>query len=139
MKEHLRVEKSKQLEILANLVEVEIKENDFLKIVETLTRIGIASTKEDTLYQSCHILHKSGKYYILHFKHLLTLDGLKVNITEEDVRRYETICLLLEQWQLIKIINTSIIHSKIDLRLIKIVTYKDKLDWKLERKFTIGK
>lgn len=128
-----------QLEILNKLVEVSVEEQNFLKIVETLTRIGVSSSIENKLYQSCHILHKTGRYFILHFKHLLQLDDLVVDITETDVQRYHTICSLLAQWGLVKILYPDRIYSNINLKLIKIVPYKDKNDWIFVPKFTINK
>lgn len=133
------VDRNKQLKLLSNLIEVEVKENDFLKIVETLTRVGVSSAIKNELYQSCNILHKAGRYWILHFKHLMMLDGLTVTISEQDIERYETICLLLEQWGLTRIIEKSKIKCAINLKIIKIVPFKDKQNWTLIPKFTIGK
>lgn len=128
-----------QLQILETLVEVSLKENDFLKVVETLTRIGVSSSRENKLFPSTHILHKGGRYWVLHFKHLMQLDGLPTDITEQDLSRYYTICQLLDQWGLVNILDKSKINSIIDLKLIKIVPYKDKANWQIIPKFTIAK
>jgi hypothetical protein len=128
-----------QLKILELLVEVQIDADKFLTIVETLTRIGVSSARENNLYPSTHILHKGGRYWILHFKHLMQLDGLPTDITEQDLSRYFTICQLLEQWGLVSILDKSKINSIIDLKLIKIVPFKDKSKWKIIPKFTIAK
>jgi hypothetical protein len=133
------VDAKNQLEILNRLVEVSVEEQDFLKVCETLTRIGVSSSKENTLYQSCHILHKTGRYWILHFKHLLQLDDLEVDISEQDTERYFTICKLLAQWGLVVVLYPDRLYGNINLKLIKIVPYKDKLDWLFVPKFTINK
>ena len=133
------MEKWEQLEILEGLVEVKVSENDFLKVVETLNRIGVSSSYEKKLYPSCHILHKGGSYWILHFKHLLMLDDLPVDITEQDLARYYTICLLLQQWGLVRIINMETIRGSLDLKLIKIIPFKDKHEWTICPKFTMNK
>lgn len=125
---------------LDTLVEVSLKaEDDFLKVRETLTRIGIASKKDNTLYQSCHILHKRGKYYIIHFKELFALDGKPTNISEEDTGRRNVIAKLLEEWNLVKIVNPHIMTHVIPLSKVKIIAHKDKEDWNLVSKYNIGK
>lgn len=126
---------------LNTLVEVKIAENeDFLKVKETLTRIGIASRKENKLYQSCHILHKQSKYYIVHFKELFALDGKPVDFTEEDKGRRNVIINLLDEWKLIKVVNPEMIKTPtVPLRKIKIITHNEKSDWLLEAKYNIGR
>ena len=120
------------------MLEVSLKEpDDFLKIRETLTRIGVASRKEKKLYQSCHILHKKGKYYIVHFKELFALDGKQANITKNDIERRNRITKLLFDWGLI---NLGVEITDIaPLNQIKVLSYKDKSDWTLESKYNIGK
>lgn len=114
-------------------------EESFLKIKETLTRIGIASRKEKTLWQSCHILHKQGFYHILHFKELFMLDGRTSDISDTDIARRNTITLLLQDWDLLKIANENIIGSNVlDMSQIKVLSHKEKFDWKLEHKYSIG-
>jgi hypothetical protein len=114
-------------------------EESFLKVRETLTRIGIASRKEKTLWQSCHILHKQGFYHILHFKELFMLDGRTSDISETDIARRNTITLLLQDWDLVKVIGNSIIGDKVlDMSQIKVLSHKEKFDWKLEHKYSIG-
>jgi hypothetical protein len=127
--------------LLDTLVEVKIaEEEDFLKIKETLTRIGVASRKDQKLYQSCHILHKQGKYYIVHFKELFALDGKPSDFTAEDKGRRNTIANLLEEWGLIKIVNTEVSKEpKAPMSQIKIIPYKDKGSWTLEAKYNIGR
>ncbi len=110
--------------------------DDFLKIRETLTRIGVASRKDKTLYQSCHILHKQGRYYIVHFKELFILDGKPTNISTNDVERRNTIAGLLEDWGLVKIIGNS--QPRAPLSQIKVLSFKEKDDWLLETKYNIG-
>jgi len=123
------------------LVEVELpNEESFLKVKETLTRIGIASKKEKKLFQSCHILHKQGKYYIVHFKELFMLDGKINNFDEEDRGRRNTIVGLLQQWDLIKVLSPSKIEEPVaPLSQIKILPYKDKNEWELAAKYSIGR
>jgi hypothetical protein len=122
-----------------NLLEVELRNpDDFLKIKETLTRIGVASYKEKKLYQSCHILHKRGKYYIVHFKELFLLDGRQSSLSEEDVSRRNTITKLLQEWDLVKIVSPETMSEFATVNSIKIVPYKYKHNWKLEAKYTIG-
>lgn len=123
------------------MVEVILNEpDDFLKVRETLTRIGVASRKEKKLYQSCHILHKQGRYYIVHFKELFALDGKHANLTVNDIQRRNRIICLLADWGLITVINPDAITSNIaPLNQIKVLAYKDKGDWVLEQKYNIGK
>lgn len=114
--------------------------DDFLKVRETLTRIGVASKKEDILYQSCHILHKRGQYYLVHFKEMFVLDGKPSTLDESDVARRNTICSLLQQWGLVKIVTPeTIAEKKAPMSQIKIVSFKDKANWQLVSKYTIGK
>ena len=113
--------------------------DDFLKVRETLTRIGIASKKDNTLYQSCHILHKQGRYFIVHFKELFALDGKDSNITSGDIERRNAIAGLLQDWDLLKIVNTSKAEQKASLSQIKVVSFKEKNDWNLVAKYNIGK
>lgn len=129
------------MELIDTFVEITLKEEqDFLKIKETLTRIGIASKKGNTLFQSCHILHKKGKYYIVHFKQLFALDGKKTDFSEEDRGRLNTIVCLLEDWGLLKIVDKTKTDSpKAGLGAIKIISFKDKENWVLESKYNIGK
>jgi hypothetical protein len=126
---------------LSKFVEVSLKhEDDFLKVRETLTRIGVSSRKERVLYQSCHILHKQGKYYIVHFKELFALDGKLSTITENDIQRRNAIANLLEEWGLLKIVNTAIIRDDMaPIHQIKIISFKEKDDWELITKYNIGK
>lgn len=122
------------------MVEVILNEpDDFLKVRETLTRIGVASRKEKTLYQSCHILHKQGKYYIVHFKELFALDGKHANLTVNDVQRRNRITQLLADWGLITIVNVDKIVDIAPLNQIKVLAYKEKDEWTLETKYNIGK
>ena len=124
----------------SDMLEVTIKQpDDFLKIRETLTRIGVASRKDKTLYQSCHILHKQGKYYITHFKELFALDGKKSTLVENDIQRRNTITLLLQDWNLIDIVDTSKVENKAPLSQIKVLPFKEKNDWNLTAKYNIGK
>ena len=120
------------------MLEVVLKEpDDFLKIRETLSRIGVASRKERKLYQSCHILHKQGRYYIVHFKELFALDGKETNLSENDIARRNTIAKLLSDWGLVNVKGT--ITESAPLSQIKIISFKDKDDWTLETKYNIGK
>ena len=124
----------------ADMLEVTIKQpDDFLKVRETLTRIGVASRKDKTLFQSCHILHKQGKYYITHFKELFALDGKKSTLTENDIQRRNTIALLLQDWNLIDVVNSALVENKAPLSLIKVLPFKEKNDWNLVAKYNIGK
>ena len=121
------------------MLEVGLSEpDDFLKVRETLSRIGVASRKDKKLFQSCHILHKQGKYYIVHFKELFALDGKDTNISENDIARRNTIANLLSDWGLIKVIGSSSIESA-PLSQIKVISFKEKNDWILETKYNIGK
>nr|QMP82906.1 MAG: hypothetical protein [Caudoviricetes sp.] len=114
-------------------------EDSFLKIKETLTRIGIASRKEKTIYPSCYILHKRGEYAILHFKELFALDGKTTDISENDIARRNTIALLLQDWELLKIIdNKPIEETVVDMSQIKILTFKEKSDWNISHKYSVG-
>ena len=130
----------KDIDIFRGLgVEITIADpNDFLKIRETLTRIGIASKKTNTLYQSAHILHKKGRLAIIHFKELFVLDGKKTTFSEEDCMRRNTIVSLLEEWKLLTIVNPEQVVNKTSLSNIKIISFKEKGDWKLESKYQIG-
>ena len=122
------------------MVEVTLREpDDFLKVRETLTRIGVASRKEKKLYQSCHILHKQGRYYLVHFKELFALDGKHANLTVNDVQRRNRIARLLADWGLITITKEESIVDIAPLNQIKVLAYKDKNDWILEQKYNIGK
>lgn len=126
---------------ITDLVEVTLKENDdFLKVRETLTRIGVASKKDKILYQSCHILHKKGKYYLVHFKELFALDGKPTDITENDLSRRNTIANLLEDWGLMEIVNREQTETPtpVFLSQIKILSHKEKDDWQLVPKYNIG-
>lgn len=116
-----------------------VESDDFLKVKETLTRMGVASRKDKTLFQSCHILHKQGKYFIVHFKELFALDGKQTDITENDLQRRNTIARLLSDWGLIKIMNKDILDNLAPMSQIKIIAYKDKNDWVLQAKYNIGK
>lgn len=121
------------------MVEVTLNEpDDFLKVRETLTRIGVASRKEKKLYQSCHILHKQGRYYIVHFKELFALDGKYANLTVNDVQRRNRIIQLIADWGLITVNNVTKIQDLAPLNQIKVLSYKDKDDWILETKYNIG-
>jgi hypothetical protein len=116
------------------------QKDDFLKVRETLTRIGVASKKEKTLYQSCHILHKSGKYYIVHFKELFALDGRPTDIAENDIARRNTIALLLQDWGLLTIVSKEKFESnQVNISQIKIISHKEKSEWELVPKYNIGK
>ena len=124
---------SDMLEVLLN------EPDDFLKIKETLTRIGVSSKREhNTLFQSCHILHKQGRYFIVHFKELFMLDGKPSNITEDDIARRNTITTLLSDWGLLNVANVSQIKETTSLRQIKIISHRDKNEWNLESKYSIG-
>ena len=113
--------------------------DDFLKIRETLSRIGVASRKDKTLFQSCHILHKQGKYYIVHFKELFALDGKKATLIENDVQRRNTIAVLLQDWNLLSIVKKEAATNKAPLSQIKIIAFKEKKEWNLQAKYNIGK
>jgi hypothetical protein len=124
-----------------DLLEVTLKaEDDFLKVRETLTRIGVSSKKENKLYQSCHILHKRGKFYIVHFKELFALDGLPTDIDDTDIGRRNTIANLLEEWGLVDIVDQKKASEPIvSLAQMKIIPFKDKQNWELVPKYHIGK
>ena len=122
------------------MLEVTLKQpDDFLKIRETLSRIGVASRKDKTLFQSCHILHKQGKYYIVHFKELFALDGKKATLVENDVQRRNTISVLLQDWNLLSIVKPEAAENKAHLSQIKIIAFKEKSEWNLQAKYNIGK
>ena len=122
------------------MVEVTLSEpDDFLKVRETLTRIGVASRKEKKLYQSCHILHKQGRYYIVHFKELFALDGKRANLFQNDVQRKNRIAQLLQDWGLVKIVSSDQVADAAPLSQIKVLSFKDKHEWTLESKYNIGK
>lgn len=123
-----------------SMLEVNLNEpDDFLKIKETLTRIGVSSKKEyNTLYQSCHILHKQGRYFIVHFKELFMLDGKPSNFTEDDLQRRNTIATLLSDWGLLEICRPTEAEKQTSLRAIKIISHKDKMQWNLLSKYSIG-
>ena len=122
------------------MLEVTLNEpDDFLKVRETLTRIGVASRKDRKLYQSCHILHKQGRYFIVHFKELFLLDGKKSNLEENDIARRNTVATLISDWGLIEVVNPSKIDSIAPLRQIKIISFRDKDQWELCPKYNIGK
>ena len=120
------------------MLEVGLKEpDDFLKVRETLSRIGVASRKERKLYQSCHILHKQGRYYIVHFKELFALDGKQTNLSENDIARRNTITNLLKDWGLVEVLGDT--EPSAPLSQIKVLSYNEKIDWTLETKYNIGK
>ena len=120
------------------MLEISLKEpDDFLKVRETLSRIGVASRKERKLYQSCHILHKQGRYYIVHFKELFALDGKQTNLSENDIARRNTIANLLNDWGLVEVLGNS--ENVAPLSQIKVLSYREKDDWTLETKYNIGK
>tara|TARA_B100001250_G_scaffold278179_1_gene240630 strand:+ start:1556 stop:1987 length:432 start_codon:yes stop_codon:yes gene_type:complete len=123
-----------------SMVEVKLSQpDDFLKVRETLSRIGVASRKEKKLYQSCHILHKQGRYYIVHFKELFALDGKTANLTQNDVQRRNRIAQLLSDWGLVSIVKDDAITDIAPLNQIKVLAYKEKNEWELESKYNIGK
>ena len=122
------------------MLEVQLKEpDDFLKVRETLTRIGVASRKDKKLFQSCHILHKQGRYFIVHFKELFALDGKQANFSDNDAERRNTIAQLLSDWGLIALLNKSIAEKKAPLSQIKVLSFKEKGEWDLQAKYNIGK
>ena len=123
----------------ASMLEVTLNEpDDFLKVRETLTRIGVASRKENTLFQSCHILHKQGRYFIVHFKELFLLDGKKSNLEENDIARRNTIATLMSDWGLVSIDNKDDAQPLAPMRQIKIIPFKEKNNWTLQPKYNIG-
>ena len=123
-----------------NMLEISFKENDdFLKIRETLTRIGVSSRKDKTLYQSCHILHKRGRYYLVHFKELFALDGKESSITENDIARRNAIARLLEEWELLSIVDSTQASTPLaPMSQIKVLPHKEKSEWDLIAKYNIG-
>ena len=124
----------------ADMVEVTLNEpDDFLKVRETLTRIGVASRKEKKIYQSCHILHKQGKYYIVHFKELFALDGKNTNLSVNDLQRRNRIIQLLSDWGLVTVVNADAIADVAPLNQIKVLAFKEKDEWTLESKYNIGR
>ena len=124
----------------SDMVEVVLNEpDDFLKVRETLTRIGVASRKEKKIYQSCHILHKQGKYYIVHFKELFALDGKNTNLSLNDIQRRNRIIQLLSDWGLISVVDKTFISDLAPLNQIKVLAFKEKNDWTLESKYNIGR
>lgn len=133
----------KQYEVIdwspSSMLEISLKEpDDFLKVRETLTRIGVASKKDKKLFQSCHVLHKQGRYFIVHFKELFLLDGKKSSLEESDINRRNTIVTLLSDWGLVEVLNNSVIKDCAPLRQIKIISYKEKDEWELCPKYDIG-
>ena len=123
-----------------SMLEVQLKEpDDFLKVRETLTRIGVASRKDKKLFQSCHILHKQGRYFIVHFKELFALDGKEANFSDNDAERRNTIAQLLSDWGLISILNKEVAEKKAPLSQIKVLSFKEKGEWDLQAKYNIGK
>mgnify|MGYP003329874654 FL=1 len=125
---------------LTKFIEIKlIEQDDFLKVRETLTRIGVSSRREKVLYQSCHILHKQGQYYLVHFKELFALDGKPSNITDNDIQRRNAVAKLLEEWGLVKILNPNVIEEVAPLHQIKIISFREKDDWELVAKYNIGK
>ena len=124
---------------IEDMIEVRLKEDDdFLKVKETLTRIGIASRREKKLYQSCHILHKQGKYYIVHFKELFALDGKPTNLSENDIERRNTVVNLLHEWDLVEIVNPQKAQPTVSIRQMKILPFSEKPEWDLQAKYSIG-
>ena len=124
----------------SKMIEVALAEpDDFLKVRETLTRIGVASRKEKKIYQSCHILHKQGKYFIVHFKELFALDGKKANLSVNDFQRRNRIVQLLSDWGLVNVISSDLVEDIAPLNQIKVISFREKADWKLETKSNIGK
>ena len=122
------------------MLEIQLKEpDDFLKVRETLTRIGVASRKDKKLFQSCHILHKQGRYFIVHFKELFALDGKFANFSENDLERRNTIAHLLSDWGLVTILNKESVQDKAPLSQIKVLAFKEKDEWDLQAKYNIGK
>tara|TARA_B100001778_G_scaffold101237_1_gene82642 strand:- start:1543 stop:1977 length:435 start_codon:yes stop_codon:yes gene_type:complete len=124
----------------SKMIEVVLAEpDDFLKVRETLTRIGVASRKEKKIYQSCHILHKQGKYFIVHFKELFALDGKKANLSLNDFQRRNRIVQLLADWGLVNVVSSEMVTDIAPLNQIKVISYREKGDWQLETKYNIGK
>lgn len=129
------------MSVVDNLLEITLKEgDDFLKVRETLTRIGIASRKDKVLYQSCHILHKKGRYYIVHFKELFQIDGKDTDLSNSDIQRRNAIALLLESWGLLQIVNKAVAEQNaVSPNQIKVIPFKEKTEWTLTPKYNIGK
>ena len=129
------------MSVLESLIEVKLKDDDdFLKVRETLTRIGVASKKDKKIFQSCHILHKQGKYYIVHFKELFALDGKPTNFSDDDIARRNTIANLLDEWELIELVEPSRTDDPVaPLNQIKILPFKEKDQWELVAKYNIGR
>ena len=124
---------------IEDMIEVRLKEDDdFLKVKETLTRIGIASRKEKKLFQSCHILHKQGKYYIVHFKEVFALDGKPTNLSKNDIERRNTVVNLLNEWDLVEIIDPDKAQPTVSIRQMKILPFSEKSEWDLQAKYSIG-
>lgn len=124
---------------IGDMIEIRLKEDDdFLKVKETLTRIGIASRREKKLFQSCHILHKQGKYYIVHFKELFALDGKPTNLSHSDIERRNTVVNLLNEWSLVEIVNPEKAQPTTSIRQMKILPFSEKAEWDLQAKYTIG-
>ena len=125
--------------LIDEMVEVSFeKDDDFLKIRETLTRIGVASRRDQKLFQSCHILHKRGKYYIVHFKELFLLDGKNSDISDIDIGRRNRIVSLLEDWELLEVLTPDLIESKLPMNQVKVITFSEKAEWELIPKYNIG-
>ena len=123
-----------------DMVEISLKEpDDFLKVRETLTRIGVASRKEKKLYQSCHILHKKGQYYIVHFKELFALDGKQTDLNEDDISRRNTIAKLLAEWDLVNVVSEQQLQPADSMSSIKVIPFSQKSEWELVAKYNIGK
>ena len=124
---------------MEDMIEVRLKEDDdFLKVKETLTRIGIASRREKKLYQSCHILHKQGKYYIVHFKELFALDGKPTNLSKNDIERRNTVVNLLHEWDLVEMVIPEKAQPTVSIRQMKILPFSEKPEWDLQAKYSIG-
>jgi hypothetical protein len=136
----MKAEQNENDQIVENLVEIELVLTDnFLKVKETLTRIGVASKHKNALFQSCHILHKRGKFYIVHFKELFKLDNKPTNIDDTDIRRRNTIVRLLSDWKLINVVRPEQIVDQLPMNQVKIISFANKGDWELIPKYTIGK
>ena len=127
-------------DLVSSFIEIKLNHSeDFLKIKETLTRIGVSSKERQTVYQTCHILHKAGKYYIVHFKELFLLDQRAANLTAQDIARRNTIAMLLSDWGLLSIVNPSVISEQVPVSAIKIISHSEKSKWALVSKYSIGK
>ena len=125
---------------IESLIEVKLNEpDDFLKVKETLSRIGVASKKSNTLFQSCHILHKQGKYYIVHFKELFALDGKQTDLNEDDISRRNTIAKLLAEWDLVNVVEEQQLQPADSMSSIKVIPFSQKTEWDLVAKYNIGK